>query len=312
MKMSDFSFFAEDGARIVVYQWLPENDSQIRAAVQIAHGMAEHAARYERFGKALCAAGFAVYANDHRGHGRTAGSPENIGYFADADGWSRVVGDMHQLTGIIRDRHPGKPLFLFGHSMGSLLARSYISLHGDELRGVVLSGTPADPGVIGKIGLVVARLVSFLKGRRTPSRLLNQMSFGKFNRPFKPNRTEFDWLSRDETEVDKYVADPYCGGVFSAAFFVDLLTGVNGLSDPAAVRRIPRDLPLLFISGEQDPCGGGAGGIRKTCETYKAALMRDVTLKLYPLARHELLNETNREEVFADVVAWVNQRLQSL
>jgi alpha-beta hydrolase superfamily lysophospholipase len=309
--MADFSFQAQDGARIAVYQWLPEEDSPIRAAVQIAHGMAEHAARYERFGRALCDAGFAVYANDHRGHGRTAGPLENVGYFADADGWTRVVGDMHQLTGIIRNNHGSLPLFLFGHSMGSLLARSYITRHGDELSGVILSGTPADPGVMGKIGLVVARVVSFFKGRRTPSLLLNGMSFGKFNQPFKPNRTEFDWLSRDEAAVDRYVADPYCGGVFSAGFFVDLLTGINRLSDPADMRRIPRDLPMFFLSGERDPCGGMGGGVRKAADAYKQAGIHDVTLRLYPEARHELLNETNRDEVVQDVVSWLNQRLRT-
>ncbi len=305
--MADLSFQSGDGARIVYYRWLPEGDSPARAAVQIVHGMAEHAARYARFAGALCHAGLAVYANDHRGHGRTAGALENVGYFADADGWSRVVGDMHALSGIIRSNHPGLPLFLFGHSMGSLLSRSYMARHGDEINGVILCATPADPGIVGRLGLIVARFVSFLKGRRAPSRLLNRMSFGKFNQPFKPNRTEFDWLSCDEAEVDKYVADPYCGGVFSAGFFVDLLSGINSLSDPAAVRRIPKTLPLLFISGERDPCGGMGSGVRKTAVGYEKAGMREVTLKLYPGSRHELLNEINRNEVIQDLLFWLNR-----
>ena len=307
--MGDFAFQAPDGIRVTVYHWLPETGSQTRAVVQIAHGMAEHAARYERFARALCAAGFAVYANDHRGHGRTAGTLENLGYFAGANGWDRVVADMRQLSGIIRERHPGRPLFLFGHSMGSLLARSYITLHGAGLGGVLLSGTPADPGLLGRVGLTAARLVACCKGRRAPSPLLNALSFGKFNQNFKPNRTHFDWLSRDEAEVDLYVADPFCGGVFAAGFFIDLLTGMRRLHDPASLRRIPEDLPLLFLSGGMDPCGGGEGGVRKTCEAYQKAGLRDVAVKIYPQARHELLNEINREEVFADVVAWMNRRV---
>jgi alpha-beta hydrolase superfamily lysophospholipase len=309
MQTGDFTFGAEDGTPIAVYRWLPDEGSPARAVVQIAHGMAEHAARYARFAEVLCAGGFAVYANDHRGHGRTAGAIEQVGYIADTDGWARVVGDLHRLTGIIREKHAGRPLFLFGHSMGSLLARSYIPLHGSELSGVILSGTPVDPGIMGHVGLAVARLVSFLKGRRTPSPLLNRLSFGKFNRPFKPNRTEFDWLSRDAEEVDRYVADPYCGGVFSAGFFMDLLTGIHALADPEALRRIPRNLPILLLSGDRDPCGGMGAGVRSVAAEYRGAGIADLTFKLYPQARHELLNETNREEVFADILSWMNQRL---
>jgi alpha-beta hydrolase superfamily lysophospholipase len=308
MKPGDVAFQSPDGARIFVYRWLPDDESRIRAAVQIAHGMAEHAARYAGFAEALCAAGFAVYANDHRGHGKTAGVLEQVGYFGD-DGWPRVVADIHQLSRIIRDTHPGLPLFLFGHSMGSLLARSYILEHGAGLKGVVLSGIPADPGLLGKIGLPLARLVALLKGARTPSPFLNRMSFGKFNQPFKPNRTEFDWLSRDEAVVDAYVADPYCGGVFSAGFFVDLLTGMNGLSRRAEMDRIPKDLPILIFSGDMDPCGGMTKGVRPIYDSYKRAGITDLTLRFYSQGRHEMLNETNREEVIGDVVSWLNQHL---
>ncbi|MBW2356206.1 MAG: lysophospholipase, partial [Deltaproteobacteria bacterium] len=253
MTSDSFTFRTDDGSDIFTYRWLPDPDTSIKAVVQIAHGMAEHAGRYGRFAEVLNAAGYAVYANDHRGHGRTAGDPARTGYFADHDGWFKVAGDLVQLTGIIRENHPGRPVFLLGHSMGSFLVRTVITQDAGEIAGAVLSGTGGDPGLLGKVGLVIARAVAALKGRRHPSRLLNALSFGGFNKAFAPARTEFDWLSRDSAEVDKYVADPFCGAVFSAGFFVDLLTGMAYIHRPEQIARIPKDLPIYLFSGAADP-----------------------------------------------------------
>ncbi len=307
MKSNALTFKTPDGVDIHYFQWLPDGD--VRAVVQIAHGMAEHAARYERFAQKLCDAGFAVYANDHRGHGQTAGSLENVGYFADHDGWQLVKDDLGQLMGIAKDENPGLPVFLLGHSMGSLLIRDFIFDHGAEIKGAILSGTVGDPGFQGKIGLAVAKMIARFKGRRYPSPLLTKLSFGEFNKPFAPNRTDFDWLSRDEAEVDKYVADPFCGGLFSAGFWVDFLGGLNTLLDPGRVGRIPRDLPILLFSGEQDPCGANTAGVKQVCDSYIKAGLTDVTCKFYEGGRHEMLNEVNREEVYADVISWINGRL---
>ncbi len=203
MKKDTFSFKAADGLQIFTYRWKPDNTADIKGAIQIAHGMAEHAARYERFADALTKAGYVVYANDHRGHGKTAGSVEKLGYFADEMGWEKVVVDMHTLTGIIKKENPKKPVFLFAHSMGSFLSRYYSMHYGSELSGFVISGTAGDPGALGKVGMLVALIEAKIRGKKAQSKLLDKLSFGAFNNAFKPNRTAFDWLSRDNAEVDK-------------------------------------------------------------------------------------------------------------
>lgn len=309
MKSHSFTFQAADGAQIFTYQWMPEDAGVVRGIVQIAHGMAEHAARYERFAQALTQAGYAVYANDHRGHGRTAGSLENMGYFADENGWERVVQDMHTLTRLVKNDLPGKPVFLFGHSMGSFLSRHYAMLYGEEISGLILSGTGGDPGLIGKIGLWIAKMDAKLRGRRTPSDIMNKLSFGAFNNAFKPNRTEYDWLSRDTAEVDKYIQDPWCGTVFSAGFFCDMLEGLAFINQKENIAKIPTTLPIYLFSGAKDPVGANTKGVRQVYDTLKSAGIQDVALKFYADGRHEMLNEINREEVFNDVISWLNRHI---
>ena len=308
MQSDTFTVSSDDGVEIFTYRWRPEADVPLRAAVQVAHGMAEHAGRYARFAEALTAAGFAVYANDHRGHGRTAAEADH-GYFADADGWFKVAGDLRRLTERVREDHPGAPVFLFGHSMGSFLVRTYVIQNAEGIAGAILSGTGGDPGLLGRVGLLVARTIAALRGPRHPSVLLDRMSFGSFNKAFAPARTPFDWLSRDPDEVDKYVADPLCGNVFTAGFFADLLTGLAYIHRPENVARVPRDLPMLLFSGDQDPVGDATRGVQQTADAYRAAGLTDVTVRFYPGGRHEMLNETNRDEVTADVRAWIEAHL---
>ena len=309
MKSDTFSFKAADGAQIFTYRWMPDNASDIKGAIQIAHGMAEHAARYERFADALTKAGYAVYANDHRGHGKTAGSLEKVGYFADEMGWEKVVVDMHTLTGIIKKECPNKPFFLFGHSMGSFLSRYYAMHYAGELKGLVLSGTAGDPGALGMIGILVATIASKINGKKAKSNLLNKLSFGAFNDAFKPNRTDYDWLSRDNAEVDKYVNDPWCGAVFSAGFFCDLLGGISYINKNENIAKIPKNLPIYIFSGAKDPVGANTKGVTQVYDTLKNAGIGDLTLKFYEDARHETLNEINRNEVFSDVIAWINKHV---
>lgn len=309
MNASTFTIQTQDGVDIFVHKWLPGKNEPLKGILQVSHGMAEHSRRYERFAMALCQAGIGVYANDHRGHGQTAGSLDKVGFFADADGWGRVVEDMHQITGIIGENHPGVPVFLFGHSMGSFLSRTYITRYGNEVAGAILSGTGGDPGLLGKVGLLVARMESWFRGKTARSPMLNNLSFGGFNKAFKPNRTDFDWLSRDEAEVDKYVADPFCGGVFTAGFFVDLIGGINFIHTPEAISMVPKELPMLLFSGALDPVGDNTKGVQQVCDSYKKAGIEDVSMKFYEGGRHEMLNETNRDEVFEDVIRWVGDRI---
>jgi alpha-beta hydrolase superfamily lysophospholipase len=309
MKNDTFTFKAADGTQIFTYRWMPDDASAIVGAVQIAHGMVEHAARYERFAAALTKAGYAVYANDHRGHGKTAGSLDRVGYFADEMGWEKVVVDMHTLTGIIKKECPKKPFFLFGHSMGSFLSRYYSMHYADELSGLLLSGTAGDPGIMGKIGLFIAKMDAKIHGKKAKSNIMNKLSFGAFNDAFKPNRTNYDWLSRDNAEVDKYISDPWCGAVCTAGFFCDLLGGVVYINKKENIAKIPKSLPIYIYSGAKDPVGGNTKGVSQVYNTLKDAGIGDVTLKFYEDARHETLNEINREEVFRDVIAWMNKHI---
>lgn len=297
---------ADDGTKLFTRRWLPEGSP--RAIVQIAHGMAEHSERYDRLAQALTDAGFAVYANDHRGHGHTA-APADHGYFADQDGYAKVVGDLDSVRVAALAEHPGLPVVLLGHSMGSFLARSYATQHGDKLAALVLSGTGGDPGLLGKVGLAIAKGEAKVRGRRHKSGLMNALTFGQYNAKFKPKRTDFDWLSRDPSEVDKYIADPLSGNVFTSGFFVDLLGGLAQVNDDGQVSKVPNQLPILLVSGDLDPVGAQGKGVRAVAAQYERLGVREVTTKLYPGARHEIFNETNRDEITADVIGWINDKL---
>lgn len=307
MQSSSFSLTATDGTLLHVNRWLP--DGAAKAVVQIAHGMAEHSDRYARFAERLTDAGYAVYAHDHRGHGGTARAVDDEGYFADRDGFDTVVEDMHVVSGKAREEQPGLPFFLFGHSMGSFLSRSYAARFGAELDGLVLSGTAGDPGLLGKVGQGIAAIEARLRGRRHQSPLLDKLSFGQYNAAFKPNRTKFDWLSRDEAEVDKYVADPRCGTVFTSGFFVDLLGGLAAVNADATVARVPKDLPIHLMSGAMDPVGRNGKGVQAVADQYVRLGVTDVSLRLWPDGRHEMLNETNRDEVMDELVGWLDAHL---
>lgn len=309
MKSENFTFNSSDNIKIFAYKWMPDETSAIRGIIQIAHGMAEHAGRYERFAEVLTNAGYAVLANDHRGHGKTAGSQDKIGYFADENGWDNVVEDMHILTGIIKKENPNKPLFLFGHSMGSFLSRHYSMLYSDDLSGLILSGTGGDPGVIGKIGLFIAKIDAKLNGKKAKSEIMNKLSFGTFNRAFKPNRTDYDWLSRDATEVDKYINDPWCGAVFTAGFFCDLLKGIGYINKKENIAKILKNLPIYIFSGTKDPVGANTTGVVQVYDSFKKAGIENVEMRFYADGRHEMLNEINRDEVFKDVVSWLNKHI---
>jgi alpha-beta hydrolase superfamily lysophospholipase len=302
MKASTFTFQSPDGPEIFVYKWAPGPGVKPKAAVQVAHGAAEHAARYARFGRFLANAGYVVYADDHRGHGKTAGALEKAG-IAGPDAWNGMLRDMHQLSGIIRGENPGLPLLFFGHSMGSLIAQQYIENWGGEIKGAILSGTFGSLG--GDPAAVVAMCQQAIQdqGPDAPSQVFIGM-FANFNQAFTV-KTGFEWLSRDEAEVQKYVDDPWCGFPFSNALVRDMFQGAAEIWKPENEARIPKDLPLLVASGEMDPAGGNTASVKQLVERYRASGMRDITLRFYPQARHEILNETNHDEVQRDILAWM-------
>jgi alpha-beta hydrolase superfamily lysophospholipase len=310
MRESTFEFASTDGVEIFVRRWLPQPTMRPCAAVQIAHGLAEHSGRYARLAHALVGAGYAVFASDHRGHGQTVRKPEELGFFAERGGFELAVADLAQLSGRIRQELPDLPLVLLGHSMGSILAQYYLALHGADLAAVVLSGSTSgtpDPRV-----LELARAERERLGPRGQSELLATASFGAFNQAFQPARTDFDWLSRDPLEVDAYVADPLCGFSATAQLWIDLMEGLGRVSDPEWVAHIPADLPIYIFSGDQDPVhGGDLDGLQRLLDLYRGAGLRRVSHRFYPGGRHEMLNETNRDEVTRDLLVFLEGALES-
>ncbi len=303
MRQSTFGLAAPDGVEIFTYGWLPYGPA--RAVVQIAHGLAEHAGRYARLAEALTGASYAVYANDHRGHGHTAKSPEDLGLFALQGGWTKCLDDLWRLNRHIAALHPGLPIVLLGHSMGSFMAQQFISEHGGALAGVVLSGSNGKPAPIAAMGRLIARMERLRLGPRGRSPLIQALGFSAFNKRFAPNRTAFDWLSRDPAEVDKYAADPLCGFQATTQLWIDFLDACAALAQPSLQARIPKTLPIYIISGTRDPVSNDVKGLDQLLAAYRAAGLTKVEHRFYPEGRHELFNETNREEVTRDLLAWI-------
>jgi alpha-beta hydrolase superfamily lysophospholipase len=314
MNESSILIDADDGAKLFVRIWKPAGET--RAVLQIAHGMAEHSARYARLAEKLVAVGIEVWADDHRGHGHTADAALNgedrgglHGHCADKDGFFRVVRDLELVSDKIAKAHPEKPLFLLGHSWGSFLAQAYIERSASRLAGCILSGTRGPGGPELAIGSSIAALVAKLGSPRRYSPLLRNLADGPYNTPFKPNRTDFDWISRDEAEVDAYVADPLCGFRCSSGFYRDLTAGLVSIHRADAIARIPAELPIFVFAGSADPVGNRGASPTALVEAYRAHGVRDLEFVLYPQGRHEMLNETNRDEVSAKVLAWLERRI---
>lgn len=307
MREDTLTLRADDGVDVLVHRWMPEPGAPLRGVLQIAHGMAEHAGRYARFGRALAERGWAVWASDHRGHGGTVSANGTLGHFADEDGYSRVVADVRMVAVAARKQAPGAPFVLFGHSMGSFFAQTIVLRHPQELDALVLSGTTLGGGALVGLGRQIARLERLRVGRRGTSALLTRMSFGQYNVGFE-GRTEFDWLSRDPREVDAYRADPRCGFPVTTQTWIDLLGALEELGR-ADWSRLPRDLPILVFAGDRDPVGDRGNGVRRLVARMRAAGLAKVTEKLYPGGRHEMLNETNRDEVVRDVLAWLDEHV---
>ena len=286
MNEDDFTLAGSDGMSIRGYRWSGEGAPN--AIVHVAHGMGEHAARYRRFAAALVGAGYVVYANDHRGHGRTAGSAEQHGNLGTA-GWRGLVDDLGSVNRLARREHPETPLVMFGHSMGSFALQQYLVEQSADADAAILSGTSA----IDVIGAGI-----------DPDA---EVDLSAFNAPFEPAPTEYEWLSRDRAEVDAYVADDACGFGINAAGARSMLEGTAVAGDPDQIAHVRSDLPIYLMSGDDDPLAGGGELIELVAQRYRDAGVGDVTVARYPGARHEILNETNRDEVTSDVLAWLDR-----
>jgi alpha-beta hydrolase superfamily lysophospholipase len=321
MVQNDTWFECDDGTKLYLRR-LPAGGEKPRAVAHIVHGMSEHAGRYARFAQRLADCGIEVWAADQRGHGKTAdisinqpGAGGLTGHCADTDGFSRVCADIHLINRAIREAHPGIPLFLLGHSWGSFIVQNYIEIYNDEaagFAGCILSGTRGPGGFKIRVGVLLMSLLAFFCGQRRGSRLARALAGGAYNRPFKPCRTPCDWLSRDEAEIDAYLGDPLRVNICSSGFYRDMLKWLYRIHRPQAMSRISRELPLYVFSGSADPVGEMGARPTALVGAYRAIGVRELEFVLYPGARHELLNETNRDEVSGNLIAWMNRRLSAI
>jgi alpha-beta hydrolase superfamily lysophospholipase len=290
---------AADGHSIHLQLWRPDGDCS--RLIQVLHGLGEHTDRYARFAAAAAERGYAVCAHDHRGHGGHGNGP---GHFADTDGWQKIIDDAEAVSSSIREQFAGTPVILLGHSMGSFIAQTFAMHSGARLSGLILSASTWPSRLELAPAFLLARLETWRLGVRGKSRLLNQLGFGNFNKSFAPARTDLDWLSQDNAEVDKYIADPLCGGPYSCRLWCDLLAGLFRISSDKALLRIPSDLPILITGGESDPVGGDKGMTRLAMHYAQTSHQR-LTVKIYAGGRHEMLNEINRDEVASDWLNWI-------
>lgn len=302
---SEYYFTSSDGKTLIhVNQWTPLNRA-VRGVVQIAHGVAEYGARYEPFAQFLCKNGFVVVANDHLGHGQSVVDGCPMVYFGDENGWEHVVDDMETIRARTAKVFPGKPYFLFGHSMGSFLARTHLIRYPGKLSGCVLCGTGHMSALIVAGGKMIADSEIKKLGRRAYSEKADQLAFGAYNKRFAPNRTGFDWVSLNEENVDAYISDPLCGGKTTLGLFRDMMGGLGLICSQSNIEKMDKNLPVLFIAGDQDPVGDMGKGVEKAYRCFKKAGMRDTSIKLYHGLRHEILNEKTNHYVYHDVLGWL-------
>lgn len=308
MVRNEFTFLSADGKTpIHAVEWLPEG--QARAVLQISHGVSEYILRYEPFAEYLTARGFAVVGHDHLGHGQSVAEGSARLYFGPRGSWNWVVDDIDQRRNLAKAKFPQVPYFLMGHSMGSFLARTYLIRYPGAVDAAVIMGTgQMSPAIIAG-GKAVAAEEAHRVGEDQTSSLVDKLAFGAYNKRFAPNRTGFDWLSLNQDNVDRYMADPLCGGNATIGLFREMLGGLSFIAKPENLKRMNLNIPVLFISGEMDPVGDCGKGVKRAFESFRKAGVRDVSLKLYPELRHEILNETCRETVYEDIYQWLAAKI---
>ena len=304
----EFYFPSKDGnTEIHTIEWKPEG--KVRAVLQICHGMVEYIGRYDEFAQFLCGKGFYVVGNDHLGHGKSVQSKSEYGFFNEKYGNACVLGDMHTLRQRTEKKYPDVPYFMLGHSMGSTLLRQYIQMYGNGLSGAVLMGVVSDQNkLLLEFGKRLCRVMAAFRGWHYRSRMIDSMAIGSYNKKFKPARTRADWITSDQEHLDAYVEDPLCSFMFTVNAYYSMFGGMLLMSRKESVYMIPKTLPVLFVSGAEDPVGDFGKGVRKVYEKYKNAGIQDVSLRLYAGDRHEILNETDRKQVYEDLLEWFEER----
>ena len=304
----NFFFISSTGVnRIRVKTCTP--DGEVRGVVQIAHGVAEHAERYADFMSFLAENGFAVAADDHLGHGQSIEREEDKGFFAEKDGWWRIMDDLKTVHDTMKEKYPDVPYILFGHSMGSFLARTYLIRWPDDCDAAIISGTGQQNPLMIKAGRLMADFMVRKNGPRGDGQTLNDIAFGSYNKKIKFRYTEFDWLSRDEENVKKYIADPLCGFVGKCSLYRDMMEGIAFIASRENAAKMNKATPIYFMSGEADPVGEYGKGVERAYKMFCDVGMKDVMIRLYPEGRHEMLKETNYRDVYRDILNWINEKI---
>lgn len=306
---TEYYFTSSEGKTpIHVREWTPDCD--LNGVVQISHGINEYVGRYEPFARYLASKGFVVVGNDHLGHGQSLLSPDRLGYFADSDGWYHVVDDVEELRRRTHEKYPELPYFVLGHSMGSFIVRTWLSrCPQSRVTGVILSGTGQPPAPIVAAGRLACDADMVKNGPMHRSKTIYNLAFGAYNSKIESPRTQFDWISRDEAVVDKYAADPLCVFIPTTSLMRDMLFGLGLLNRSATINRMRTDTPIILMSGDADPVGGYGMQVAHIYRDYVRAGFTDVACKFYEGARHEILNETNHDEVYKDVLDWIFSKL---
>jgi len=294
---------AHGGKKVYVYCW--DKVREPKAMVQIFHGMGEHAGRCKEFAEYLNKHGYLVYASDHRGHGKTAGSVENLAYIGE-DGFNAIIEDKHLIFQQMRKEHPELPMILIGHSFGSFLSQEYITKYANELKGVALLGSAAQKGLKIHAGYMIAAIGRSIFGEKRQSSFMDFLSFRNFNNRFKSDKSKHAWICSDMDVVKKYEEDPFCGGVSRIGFYYYFLKALKNLYKQERLDKIPKGLPIYIAAGEEDPVGEYSKSVYNLFKIYKEFGINDVKLKLYSKMRHEILNEVNKKQVFKDLLDWLN------
>lgn len=302
----EFEFLSADGrSRVHVQEWIPEGE--VKAVVQICHGMVEYIDRYDEFAKYLNEKGYYVIGHDHLGHGKTARDERELGHFPEKCGNQYLQSDIHSLRKITEKKYPQVPYYMLGHSMGSFLLRQYLMSRGKGLTGAVIMGTGDQPGRLAAAGQMMCRMIAGIKGWRYRSALIDNMAFGGYNRKFKPGKTGKEWLSSDPKVPEKYIKDPFCSFRFTVGAYYQMFEGIKIAAGKKGAEAVPKDLPVFFVAGAEDPVGAFGKGVKRVCERFQKSGIRDVSLKLYEGDRHEILNETDRKQVYEDLYNWMEK-----
>lgn len=313
MLTSNFTFLSNDGVTAVhAVKWTPDS-GEYKAILQISHGMVEYIERYQPYAEFLTTKGYMVVGHDHIGHGQSLSSPENLGYFCEGNPSDILIEDMHKLRTLIQEDNPDVPYFMMGHSMGSFLLRKYLAFHGEKLRGAVIMGTGFIPEKMTSLALMLTGVVAKLRGQKHRSKFIESLAFGADYKDFDMTgeKPENSWLTKDVQIVKDYYNDPKCGYLFTVNGYTGLFEAVNYSCNPENAARLPKKLPLFIVSGAQDPVGGLGKGVKDVYDMYKETGMLDLTYKLYENDRHEILNETDRQNVYEDLLAWMNVRIDT-